>query len=137
MYQKIMTPVDLAHADKLEKAIAIAADLARHYDVPLCFVGVTAETRTEVARTPGEYEQKLEEFGAAQSAKYGLTIETAAYSSHDPTVDLNKTLVDASNDVGADLIVMASHHPGLAEHIFSSHGGGVAAHATASVFVVR
>ena len=39
--------------------------------------------------------------------------------------------------VGADLVIMASHVPGMLEHIFSSHGGYIAQHAKVSVFVVR
>jgi nucleotide-binding universal stress UspA family protein len=43
----------------------------------------------------------------------------------------------AIDKIGADLVVMASHKPGFLEHIFSSHGGYIAQHATCSVFVVR
>jgi nucleotide-binding universal stress UspA family protein len=137
MYKRIMVPVDLAHIERLDKAITTATDLARHYGVPICFVGVTAETPTEVAHTPKEFAQKLEAFGATQSKKHGLDIDTAAYPSHDPTVDLDDTLIGAAKDNGADLIVMASHVPGLPEHIFASNAGAVASHAEVSVFVVR
>ncbi|MEJ8571098.1 universal stress protein [Microbaculum marinum] len=137
MYRKIMVPIDLAHVDRLAKAIDTATDLARHYQIPVCFVGVTAETATSVAHTPDEFARKLEEFGSRQSAARGLQIETAAYPSHDPTVDLDKILIRAADENGADLIVMASHVPGIAEHFFSSHAGDVASHARISVFVVR
>lgn len=137
MYKKIMVPVDLAHIERLDKAITTAADLAKHYAIPICFVGVTAETPTEVAHSPKEFADKLEAFGAGQSKKHGLAIETAAYPSHDPAADLDKTLIAAAEDSGADLIVMASHVPGLPEHIFASNAGAVASHAEVSVFVVR
>jgi nucleotide-binding universal stress UspA family protein len=137
MYKKIMVPVDLAHIERLDKAITTATDLAKHYDIPLCFVGVTAETPTEVAHTPKEFAQKLEKFGAELSRKHDLEINTAAYPSHDPAIDLDDTLIKAAQDNGADLIVMASHLPGLAEHIFASNAGAVASHAKVSVFVIR
>jgi nucleotide-binding universal stress UspA family protein len=137
MYRKIMVPVDLAHLERLEKAITTATDLARHYGIPICFVGVTAETPTEVAHTPKEFAEKLEAFGATQSKTHNLDIDTAAYPSHDPAVDLDDTLIAAAKENGADLIVMASHVPGLPEHIFASNAGAVAAHAEVSVFVVR
>lgn len=137
MYKKIMVPVDLAHTKRLEKAIGVSTDLARHLRIPICFVGVTAETPTEVARTPKEYAEKLAEFGAEQAKTHGLDVATAAYPSHDPAIDLDKTLIGAANKHGADLIVMASHLPGLPEHIFASHAGAVASHADVSVFVVR
>lgn len=137
MYRKIMVPVDLAHIEKLEKAITTAMDLAKHYGIPVCFVGVTAQTPTEVAHTPREFGEKLKEFGARLSAKHGLEIDTAAYPSHDPAVDLDQTLIAAAKENGADLIVMASHVPGLREHIFASNAGAVASHAAVSVFVIR
>jgi nucleotide-binding universal stress UspA family protein len=137
MYEKIMVPVDLAHVERLKKAITTATDLAKHYAIPICFVGVTAEMPTEVAHTPKEFAEKLEAFGVRQSTEHDLDIETAAYPSHDPAVDLDRTLIAAARDNGADLIVMASHVPGLPEHIFASNAGAVAAHAGVSVFVVR
>ena len=137
MYRKIMVPVDLAHIERLDKAITTATDLAKHYAIPISFVGVTAETPTEVAHTPSEFAEKLRAFGAMQSQRHDLNIDTAAYPSHDPAVDLDQTLIAAAKDNGADLIVMASHVPGLREHIFASHAGTVASHAGVSVFVIR
>lgn len=137
MYTKIMVPVDLAHLDRLDKALTTATDLARHYRIPVCFVGVTAETPTPVAHSPAEYRDKLEAFGARQAEQHGLDVTTASYSSHDPAVDLDRTLLAAAKDNGADLIVMASHVPGLADHMFTSHAGTVASQAEVSVLVVR
>lgn len=137
MYSKIMVPVDLAHVERLEKAISTAVDLARHYGIPISVVGVTAEAPTEVAHSPDEFAGKLRSFADGLSRAHGLEIGSASYPSHDPAVDLNQTLVAAAREQGADLIVMASHVPGLPEHVFASHAGAVASHAGASVFVVR
>lgn len=137
MYSKIMVPVDLAHIDRLSKAITTATDLAKHYGIPICFVGITAEAPTEVAHSPREFGEKLAKFGAEQSKAHGLDIETAAYPSHDPAADLDKTLIAVAKERNADLIVMASHVPGLPEHFFASNAGAVASHAKVSVFVVR
>lgn len=137
MYSKIMVPVDLAHVERLTKAITTATDMAKQYSIPLTFVAVTAETPTPVAHTPQEFAEKLKAFGAKESAEHGLEIDTASYPSHDPAVDLDKTLLKAAEENGADLIVMASHVPGLPEHIFASNAGAVASHAKVSVFVVR
>lgn len=137
MYKKVMVPVDLSHVDRLDKAINTATELARLYSIPVCFAGVTTETPSAVAHNPAEYAKKLKAFGAEQSKAHGIAIEVAAYPSHDPTVDLDKVLIAAAAENGADLIVMASHVPGLPEHIFASNAGAVASHAAVSVFVVR
>jgi nucleotide-binding universal stress UspA family protein len=137
MYQKVMVPVDLAHIDRLGKALDTAADLAKHYHVPICYVGVTVSMPTPVAHTPKEYAEKLAQFGAAQAAKHGFEVETASYTSHDPAIDLDEKLLQAVHDTKSDLVVMASHVPGFQEHIFSSNAGAVASHADVSVFVIR
>lgn len=138
MYKKIMVPVDLAHVDRLEKALQSAADLSKHYDVPVCYVTVSTTLPDEVAHTPKEHEQKLNAFAKEQAEKYGLSkTEASYYTSHDPAVDLDDKLLDAIKDTGSDLVVMASHVPGLPEHIFASNAGEVAMHAKVSVFVIR
>ncbi|HEY9058777.1 MAG TPA: universal stress protein [Aurantimonas sp.] len=138
MYRKIMVPVDLSHTDRLEKALTVAADLAELYGSAVQYVGVTTSGPGSVAHTPEEYTSKLEAFGKTQAEKYSLPQETTAtYVSHDPSVDLNRTLLRAVEESGADLVVVASHVPGLPEHIFASHAGYIAAHAKISVMVVR
>lgn len=138
MYKQMMIPVDLAHIERLEKALKTGADLARLYDLPVCYTSVSENTPTEVAHNPAEFEKKLQQFSAAQAERYGLSnVSSAAYFSHDPAVDLDKTLLTAAKECGADLVVMASHVPGLAEHLFASNAGYFAAYSTASVLVVR
>ncbi len=137
MYGKIMVPVDLAHVERLGKALDTAADLAKHYAIPVCFVGVTPETPSEVAHTPQQFAQKLDAFAADQASRRGIETEAMAFASHDPTVDLDKTLLQAIRETGCDLVVMASHVPGFVDHIFSSNAGTVASHADVSVFVIR
>jgi|TARA_R110001632_G_scaffold215089_1_gene342107 nucleotide-binding universal stress UspA family protein len=137
MYQKMLVPVDLAHVDKLEKAIQTAVDLALHYKAEICFLGVGVNTPSDVAHNPKEFEQKLSEFAKSCSAKFGVTATASAHISHDPAVDLSKALVAKADELKADLIVMATHVPGIADHVFASHGGYVASHSDLSVFLVR
>jgi nucleotide-binding universal stress UspA family protein len=137
LYAKIMVPVDLAHVDRLSKAIDTATDLAKRYQIPVCFVGVTPSTPSPVAHNPQEFARKLDAFAQAQGAEHGLDAGSAAYISDDPAVDLDRTLMDAIAEQGADLVVMASHIPGLPEYLFHSNAGHLAAHAKVSVFVVR
>lgn len=137
MYKKIMMPVDLAHPDRLEKALATSADLAAHYKIPVCFVGVTAATPGPVAHTPQEFTAKLDRFAADQAAARGIEATAKTCVSHDPAVDLEETLMKAVEEIGADLVVTGSHVPGLPEYVFASNSGYLASHAHVSVFVVR
>lgn len=137
MYSKIMVPVDLAHKGDLDKALKTAADLAQHYKIPVCYVGVTPATASSVAHNPQEFEKKLEAFAEDEAKKHGHDASSKAYTSHDPTVDVDDTLLKAVKDVGADLVVMASHAPSVIDYVWPSNGGKMAEHAKASVLVVR
>ncbi|MBK1667534.1 universal stress protein UspA [Rhodovibrio sodomensis] len=138
MYKKIMIPVDLAHTDRLEKALTTAADLSKQYGIPVCYTAVTASTPTSVAHTPEEFAQKLEAFAQSENQKLGLhSAESHTIVDPDPVADLGKKLIKAAHEQGCDLVVMASHVPGIQEHIFESNAGKMALHADVSVFVVR
>lgn len=137
MYNKIMIPVDLEHEELLQKAIKTGADLARHYAIPVVYVGVTSETPTAIAHTPAEFEKTLEAFADTQAAIHGQPVSAKAYASHDPAVDLDKTLSRAVGDTGADLVVMATHAPRFGELFRHGHANALVGHTGASVFVVR
>ena len=137
MYERIMVPVDLAHTATLDKALRTAADLARNYDAEVCYVGVTTSSPGPVAHTPEAFADKLSAFASAEAERHGLKATAKSIVTHDPSIDLNRTLVRAVEETGADLVVMASHRPGFPDHFFAAHASHVAMHAEVSVFVVR
>ncbi|WP_428696503.1 universal stress protein [Stappia sp.] len=137
MYKKIIVPVDLAHVSRLHKVLKTAADLGRHYNAPVCYVGVISPLPGSVARSPSEFSEKLGAFASKQGEEYGIGTSSHAVTSHDPAVDLDDALLTAIADTGADLVVMASHIPNVADYIWPSNGGTIASHSSASVFVVR
>ncbi|WP_280985262.1 universal stress protein [Dichotomicrobium thermohalophilum] len=132
-----MVPVDLTHVEHLQKALQTAADLAKHYGSPVTYVGVTPETPSPVAHNPSEYAQKLEAFAQDQASKHGHEASSKAYTSTDPAIDINDTLLKAVHETRADLVVMQSHIPNVTDYIWPSHGGSVASHSDVSVFLVR
>jgi nucleotide-binding universal stress UspA family protein len=137
MYSKIMVPVDLAHLEALERSLQIAADMARHYDAEICYVSVTANTPGPVARTPAEYEKKLKAFASEQASRHGQPTSSRVLISHDPTADMERILVRTADEIGADLVLMATHLPHKVDAIMPSHGDKVAKHSDVSVFLVR
>ena len=137
MFSKIVVPVDLVHQEHLGRALQAAADLARQYGATLRYIGVTTATPSEIAHTPEEYGRKLAAFAEAQAAKHGVSADSKAYVSHDPSIDMNDTLLKAVAESGADLVVMASHIPNVADYLWPSHGGTIARRSGVSVFVVR
>lgn len=137
MYKKIMVPVDLAHLDSLEKALTVAADMSRHYQAGLCYVGVTTSQPSQVAHSPEEYKQKLQAFAHEHAPDVGQEPDSRVYVSHDPAVDLDDTLLKAIDEIGADLVVMGTHLPRALNAIVPTHGDKIAKHTDVSVFLVR
>lgn len=137
MYKQVMVPVDLAHLDQLGKALSTAADLAAHYKIPVCYVAVGSSAPSEIAQNPEEFSDKLTAFATEQGQSHGHQVSAKAYTVADPATDLDDALLKAVGEVGADLVVMASHMPTVADYIWPSNGGKIASHAGTSVFLVR
>lgn len=137
MFSKIMVPVDLAHLEALKRSLQVAADMARQYATEVCYVSVTANTPGPVARTPAEYEKKLAAFADQQAARHHQPTSSRVLVSHDPTADMEKLLVRCAEDIGADLVLMATHLPHRVDAIMPSHGDKVAKHTPVSIFLVR
>ena len=137
MYSRIMVPVDLRHVDKLGHALSVAGELAKLWDATVTYVGVTASAPSELGHTPEEYAARLAEFAESQGASLGIKTAAHAVTSHDPTTDLDPTLLKAVEETGADLVIMASHLPNITDRLWPSNGGTVATRAAASVMMVR
>ena len=135
MYRHIMMPIDLGHMDQMGKALQTTADLAKHYNAPVTYVGVTAPQPTATSPDSKEYAVKLATFAAEQENTHGITAVAHVVVDRDPALDLNRLLLDLIGELRADLVVMASHSVGRFE--WSSHGGTVAAHADVTVMLVR
>lgn len=137
MYSKIVVPVALAHTELLDKALATAADLGKHYSASVYLVGVTSPAADEVSHNEQEFKEKLEQFAHEQSTARGVEFQPHAIVTPDPAVELDKRLDEYIHEQGADLVVMASHVPGFRDYVFKSNAGFLASHTDVSVFVVR
>ncbi|MGM0434710.1 MAG: universal stress protein [Pseudomonadota bacterium] len=137
MYRKILVPVDLAHLDVLERALKVASDLGQHYETEICYISVTQSAPSSVARSPEDYEQKLDAFAREQAKTHGRPVSAKVLVSADPAVELDDKLIHAIDDLGADLVVMGTHHHGKHDIIMPSNGSHVAKETNASIFLVR
>jgi nucleotide-binding universal stress UspA family protein len=136
LFTHIMVPVDLAHLDKLERALATAGDLAKHFGARVTYVGVTSPQPGSIAHNPHEFAEKLSKFAAVQAELHNLPeIASHPITTPDPAVELDRKLEKAVHDLGVDLVVMGSHIPRRFE--FGTHGGRVASHTDVSVLLVR
>lgn len=137
MFKHIMAPVDLAHLERLGRALNVAVAEARHHKCPVTFVSVTAAAPSALAHNPSEFADKLQAFTDEMVREHAIEARALPIISHDPVTDVDDALLKAIDDIGADLVIMGSHRPGAAEYFWPSNGGKVASHATASVMLVR
>lgn len=137
MFRKVVFPVDLTHIDHLKQALKVAIDLTTHYAAEICFVGVTGNAPSSIARNPEEFQRKLHAFAQEQSAAHGLKTSSKACVAHDPSTETDAMLLAAIRDVEGDLVVMQTHTPGLLDYVWAGHGDTIAGHSEASVFLVR
>ncbi len=138
MYSRILVPVDLDHVDQLGKALDLAGKTAKEHDATVIYVGVVDAVPTMSKTTEGSKARALlDEFSEEQGHKYGIKVADHVELRGDLHLNIGAEVIAAAEKTDSDLIVMASHVPGLKEHIFASNAGYVASHAPMSVFVVR
>lgn len=138
MYSRILVPVDLSHAEQLTKALGIAARTAKDNDARVLYVGVVDAVPTTSKK--GERERmkaKLDAFAEEQAHLHDIQTDDHVALRGDLHLHVGSEIIDTARSANCDLIVMASHVPGLKDHVFSSNAGYVATHAPMSVFVVR
>lgn len=138
MYSRILVPIDLANADQLKKALSVAAQMAKENDATVVYVGVVDAVPTTSTQTEGEkMKVLLDSFTAEQAQTHGIKTADHVMLRGDLHLHVGKEIIQAAKNADCDLIVMASHIPGIKDHIFSSNAGYVATHAPICVYVIR
>lgn len=140
MYQKIVVPVDLEQADKIDNALRAAAALSRLWSAEVVYLAVHGSAPDRVASSPEKFEVELDMFAREQAEAHDVErYTTCVVPSVDVAVELDDKLLEAIDDLGADLVVMASHVPGVPDrlHLLSSNAAKIVRQSSVSVFVVR
>jgi len=123
----------------MQRALAVAADLATQSRASIIFVAVTGKEPNEIANTPEKFAVELDLFAREQGDRSRVATESHAMVTNDPGAELQKRLLEAIKATEADLVVMSSHPPGVADalHLIGSHAAWLVRHSDISVFVVR
>lgn len=138
MYSRILVPVDLDHVETLARALDLVSQTAKENGATVVYVNVVDAVPTTSTRTEGDrMAERLKAFVAGQAEKYGVQADDHVALRGDLHLNVGKDIIKAAEDANCDLIIMASHVPGMKEHILSSNAGYVASHAPMSVHVVR
>ncbi len=136
MYKTILVPIDMGHVVEGKSIIDIAIDHADE-DTKIVLLNVVEEIPNWAAiNLPADIiDQSLDE------ARDGLkAIANASGRKMDVEIRTGhsyNTILDVAEDKNADLIVVASHRPGLQDYFLGSTAAKVVRHAKCSVLVVR
>lgn len=138
MFKVILLPVDIGQTEAAKTAIAAASQLMQS-DTKLVLLNVVDEVPAYIAtQIPKSVSDQVNEDAKAALDKLVSghelpgTTETLVRDGHP-----SRTILEVGEEIGADVIVIASHDPGLADYLLGSTAGRVVRHAHCSVLVVR
>lgn len=139
MYNNILVPIDTAEESSWQKALPVAIEEARRAAATLHLLVVVPEIPPQLAFLPEEYNTQV-----ITTATEKLTTLTKGQvpgdlpvQSHVRQGSVYKEILHASQALGADLIVMASHRPEFKDFLLGPNAARVVRHARCSVLVVR
>ena len=136
MYKTILVPIDMAHIEKGKAMIDIAM-VQGDKDTQTILLNVVEELPAWVAsQLPSgvldeSRQSALKDLKAiADTANINVDVEVRAGHPY-------KTILEVADKSGAELIIVASHQPGLEDYFLGSTAAKIVRHAKCSVLVVR
>lgn len=136
MYKTILVPIDMAHVVEGKAIIDAAIELATE-DAKIILLNVFQEVPNWAAiQLPADIIDKslkathaeLKAIATASGRKMEVEVRTGhSYN----------TILDVAEEKNAELVIIASHRPGLQDYFLGSTAARVVRHARCSVLVVR
>jgi nucleotide-binding universal stress UspA family protein len=141
MYRNLLVPVDLSDKHSWRKALPTAVALCQTFQARLHVIAVVPEFGLPLVGQffPEGYEDKLRQ----QAARQLKALVAEQVPDEVPTRRIvaegriYREILNAARTIGADLIVMGSHHPELRDYLLGPNADKVVRHADCSVMVVR
>ncbi|MGI9479593.1 MAG: universal stress protein [Hyphomicrobiaceae bacterium] len=138
MYKNVLVPIDLAHKEQagamIRTALATAADDAKmtlFFAMPEIPIVLDLQLPAGSAdKAKADAEEQLRELAKSSGAPETTSVATAVGRPH-------HKILEVAEERQVDLIVMASHQPGLADYLLGSVAANVVRHAKCSVHVMR
>ena len=136
MFKTILVPIDMAHVVEGKANIDIAAQYANSGAKVILLNVVEDIPGWAAAELPADLlensrEQIKTELKAIANAS-GMKMDVEVRSGHS-----YKTILDVAKEKKVDLIIIASHRPGLQDYFLGSTAAKVVRHAECSVLVIR
>jgi nucleotide-binding universal stress UspA family protein len=140
MFKSILLAVDLNEPGSWARALPAALETARVTGGKLQVVTVAPDVNTEVAPFfPVDANEQLlkkatEELGAwvKKNVPAGTTVHAIVRQGN-----IYREILNAADEIDADLIVMAAHKPGIRDYLLGANAAHVVRHFPRSVLIVR
>ena len=136
MFKTILVPIDIAHTNSSQSILEIAAKNASE-DANIILLNIVEEIPKWAAV---ELPASIQEKSVKESQEALDAIAAASASKPEVVVRIGhpyQTILDEAEKRGVELIVIASHKPGLQDYLLGSTAAKVVRHAKCSVLVVR
>lgn len=136
MYKSILVPIDLAHPQvgqaMIKRAVALSDDNAK---MTLLHVIADIPAYAQSYLPEGQMQENLEETrktlkAMADSVDVNVDV-VVRYGGPSPVI------LDEADERDIDLIIIASHHPGIKDYLIGSTASRVVRHADCSVLINR
>lgn len=141
MYSTILVPIDTDSEASWQRALPVAVELAGNWNARLYLMTVVPDMAypTVAQYLPPDTNQRL--IDNARTALDRLRGEAVPDGLESDTIVAQGSIYDeilrTSDELAADLIVMASHRPELKDYLIGPNAARVVRHAPISVMVVR
>ncbi len=136
MYKTILVPIEMAHVAEGKANIDLAAQhAAEGAKIILLNVVEDIPNWAAVELPAGLLDKSLESSQAELKAianAAGMKVQVVVRTGHS-----YNTILEVAKEKNADLIIIASHRPGLQDYFLGSTAAKVVRHANCSVLVVR
>lgn len=141
MFKKVLLPVDIHQESSWSRALPQALEFVNRNDSKLYLFTVVPDFGLKVAGPlfPKDYAEK-----AIEHAEYELAaikrnsvpadVDCTCYVKHGT---IYKRILKSADELGVDLIVLASHRPETKDYLLGPNAARVVRHAKQSVFVIR
>jgi len=140
MYKSILVPVDLAEADLAGPAIKAAVAFAEPSDGTVRLVYVRSLVPiTYMEFVPADFDSEQQGDAEAKLAAIAATVSMPSerVSAKVLIGSVHGEVLAEAEASGADLIVIASHEPGMLAYVIGSNASTIVRRAKCSVLVVR
>jgi len=140
MFKDILLAVDLSEPGSWQRALPAALELCKASSAVLHVITVLPAIGPQVSPYfPADANRKMLETGAGELRKFVTPHVPAGIKVQDIVAQgtIYKEILAAAEKVGADLVVMASHKPGITDYLLGANAAHVVRHCPRSVLVVR